>query len=64
MYYIVKCSLEEDIEITNYCKADGVIGVDCNLGFFSICETNESGSPLLMRDMVWFMNGKEKPLIK
>ena len=64
LYYIIKCSLEEDIEITNYCKTDGVIGIDCNLGFFSICETNESGSPLLMRDMVYEWKGKTTNQVK
>ena len=63
-YYIIKCSLEEEVEITNYSMADGVIGIDCNLGFYSICETNKDGSPLLMRDMVYEWKNKTTNQIK
>ena len=64
LYYIIKCSLEEELEITNYYKADGVIGIDCNLGFYSVCETNGNGSPLLMRDMVYEWKGKSSNQVK
>ena len=56
LYYIIKCSLEEEIEITNHYKANGVYGIDFNLGFYSVCETDEFSSPLLMKDIhyEWF----------
>ena len=56
LYYIIKCSLEEELEITNYYKANGVLGIDFNFGFYSVCETDEFGSPLLMKDIhyEWF----------
>lgn len=49
-YYIVKCTLEPESEVTNYCKSDGVIGIDTNLGFFSVCETNADGQPVRFED--------------
>ena len=56
LYYIIKCSLEEEAEITNYYKANGVVAADCNLGFYSVCITDKKGSPLLMKDIhyEWF----------
>ena len=40
----------------NYSKANGVYGIDFNLGFYSVCETDEFGSPLLMKNIhyEWF----------
>lgn len=63
-YYIIKCSLKEEEQILNYSKADGVIGVDTNLGFYSVCETNAEGTPLLMKDMVYEWKGKTTNQIK
>jgi IS605 OrfB family transposase len=64
LYYIIKCSLEEEIEITNYYKANGVNGIDFNLGFYSVCETDEFGSPLLMKDIHYELFNKTTNQVK
>ena len=63
-YYIVKCSLKEEGQPLNYSKADGVIGVDTNLGFYSVCETDTKGTPLFIKDMVYEWKGKTSNQIK
>ena len=52
-YYIIKCELKEESPDCNYSKADGVIGVDCNLGFYSVCETTGDGSLKQSGDYVY-----------
>ena len=56
LYYIIKCSLEEELPLLNYSKANGVYGIDFNLGFYSVCETDNEGNPLLMKNIhyEWF----------
>ena len=58
-YYIIKCHLEEEQNnITNYSLADGVIGVDTNLGFFSVSNVSESGNLLSTTNITYEWKGK------
>ena len=63
-YYIVKCMVETESEVTNYNKSDGVIGIDTNLGFFSVCETNAAGQPILFNDYHYEWHKKSSNQIK
>ena len=58
-YYIIKCHLEElQNNITNYSLADGVIGVDTNLGFFSISNVDANGNLLNTTNITYGWKGK------
>ena len=58
-YYIIKCHLEEEHEkLTNYSLADGVIGVDTNLGFFSVSNVSEDGNLLSTQNITYDWKGK------
>ena len=64
LYYIIKCSLEEELPPLNYSKANGVIAADCNLGFYSVCETDANGSLLLTKTYNYEWLGKNANQIK
>ena len=57
-YYTVKCVLSIERETVNFSKSDGVIGVDTNLGFFSLCETDADGNPLFFADYGYEWKGR------
>ena len=63
-YYIIKCGLEGVFPEKNYSKAGGVIGIDCNLGFYSACETTEDGSLKLSGNYSYKWKRQKKTKIK
>ncbi|MEC1694337.1 IS200/IS605 family accessory protein TnpB-related protein [Schinkia azotoformans] len=43
-YYLVKCMIPvEPPTVTNYSKADGVIGIDCNVDHFAVSNISNTG---------------------
>ncbi|PGK52474.1 transposase [Priestia megaterium] len=43
-YYIIKCLIDEEESVNkNYSKADGLIGVDCNMDHFAVTSINQKG---------------------
>ncbi|MBO0962089.1 IS200/IS605 family accessory protein TnpB-related protein [Neobacillus sp. MM2021_6] len=58
-YYIFKCIInEEKNEFINYSKADGIIGIDCNVDHFAISNVNNKGQLLSSWSLKFEILGK------
>jgi IS605 OrfB family transposase len=58
-YYIFKCMIEEEgNEHINYSKADGIIGIDCNVDHFAVSNINSKGQLISSWSLTFDIMGK------
>lgn len=58
-YYIIKCIMEEDPHpYINFSRANGLIGVDCNVDHVAFAEINEKGQLLHSGSIPFHLEGK------
>ena len=75
-WFVVKCMLdsykvhqlyntdEEKQNFKNYSRNSGIIAVDINVGFVSVCDLNERGMPLSFKDIHYSYKGKNTNQVK
>lgn len=75
-WFIIKCMLdsykvhqlydtdEEKRNFKNYSRNSGIIAVDINVGFVSVCDLNERGMPLSFKEIHYSYKGKNTNQVK
>ena len=58
-YYIIKCFIDVKVESTIYGKANGVLGVDTNLGFWSVADISSDGNLLSTTNINYDWHGSK-----